>query len=238
MRANDEIEAELDQLGEEGQSLLEELATAVVDAKEAKTSGKKTSSKFSLIVFAARYQQWYSAALPVVSQLLPDRYEEFQRYYQNEKRKVFNWSSYTISDYLRASTPVGVNGELTAYMALNVQVDIVAAAKRRLGSRLADLKGILQAELFDSELSAAEDLAKKGHLRAAGAVAGVALERHLATVASAHAVRVRKAYPTIGDLNDLLKSADVYEVPTWRRIQHLGDIRNICDHFKGSRAYA
>ena len=62
---------------------------------------------------------------------------------------------------------------------------------------------------------------------------GVVLERHLAKVASDHKVAIRRAHATIADLNDPLKNAGVYEVPTWRKIQHLADIRNICDHFKG-----
>jgi hypothetical protein len=234
MQADKEIEAELEQLGRDGQELLEELGEAAMAAEEAKTAGKKSRSENSLIVFGAKYQKWYSGALPLVAQLLPDRYEEFQQYYRNEKRKQFNWSTYTISDYLRASSPFGVSTpEVIAYMAMNVQVDIVSAAKRRLTSRLADIKGIVQAELFDSEVSAAQDLAKKGHLRAAGAVAGVVLERHLAKIASDHSVAIRKVHPTISDLNDPLKKADIYDVPTWRKIQHLADIRNICGHFKG-----
>lgn len=172
--------------------------------------------------------------MPLIQQLLPDRYEEFQQYYRNEKRRELTWSTYTISDYLRDNTPALVTSpENIAYMQLNAQISILASAEQRLNSRLADIAGVLQAELFDSELSAANDLAKKGHLRAAGAVTGVVLERHLAKVASDHKVTIRKAHPTIADLNDPLKNAGVYEVPTWRKIQHLADIRNICDHFKG-----
>lgn len=236
MQADKEIQVQLEKLSEDGQGLLNELGEAVLAAREYNTTGKKPElpHSFNVIVFGAKYQKWYSAALPLVSQLLPDRYEEFQQYYRNEKRKSLHWSTYTISDFLRSNTPSVVSSpEMTAYMALNVQVDIVSSAKDRLDSRLADIKGILQAELFDSEVSAAQDLAKKGHLRAAGAVAGVVLERHLAKVASDHSVTIRKAHPTISDLNDPLKRANIYEVPTWRKIQHLGDIRNICDHFKG-----
>jgi hypothetical protein len=186
------------------------------------------------IASGIKYQRWYSTALPLIQQLLPDRYEEFQQYYRNEKRRELTWSTYTISDYLKDNTPALVTSpENIAYMQLNAQISILASAEQRLNSRLADIAGVLQAELFDSELSAANDLAKKGHLRAAGAVTGVVLERHLAKVASDHKVTIRKAHPTIADLNDPLKNAGVYEVPTWRKIQHLADIRNICDHFKG-----
>ena len=89
----------------------------------------------------------------------------------------------------------------------------------------------MQADLFDNELDAAEDLNKKGYSRGAGAIAGVVLERHLETVCQNHKVNIPKN-PTISKLYELLKSADVIDIPTWRFIQHLGDLRNLCDHNK------
>lgn len=41
---------------------------------------------------------------------------------------------------------------------------------------------------------------------------------------------MRKKHPTISDLNDLLKNYDVLDIPTWRLIQRLGDLRNLCGH--------
>ena len=43
---------------------------------------------------------------------------------------------------------------------------------------------------------------------------------------------LRKQHPTISELNDALKDAGVLETPTWRSIQRLGDLRNLCDHNK------
>jgi hypothetical protein len=39
-------------------------------------------------------------------------------------------------------------------------------------------------------------------------------------------------HPTISDFNELLKGGDVIDLVMWRFIQHLGDIRNLCDHGK------
>ena len=61
-------------------------------------------------------------------------------------------------------------------------------------------------------------------------MAGVVLERHLKEVCGNHGVTVRKAKPTISDLNDALKNANAIEIPQWRSIQFLGDLRNLCDH--------
>jgi len=90
----------------------------------------------------------------------------------------------------------------------------------------------VKADLFDSELDSAKELAQKGFLRDAGAIAGVVLEKHLAQVCTNHSLSIRKKDPNIGDLNDLLKNAGVLDVPAWRQIQRLGDLRNLCDHNK------
>jgi hypothetical protein len=92
----------------------------------------------------------------------------------------------------------------------------------------------VQADLFDSELDAAEELAKKKFTQAAGALAGVVLEHHLAQVCENHKITITKKNPTISDLNDLLKAANVIETADWRFVQRLADIRNLCDHSKAS----
>ena len=67
-------------------------------------------------------------------------------------------------------------------------------------------------------------------MRAAGALAGVVLEGHLAQVCQDRKLTVPKKNPGISDLNEVLKAAGAIDVPEWRFIQHLADIRNLCDH--------
>ena len=38
--------------------------------------------------------------------------------------------------------------------------------------------------------------------------------------------------PSIADFNDFLKQEGVNDIPVWRQIQSLADIRNLCDHAK------
>ena len=104
--------------------------------------------------------------------------------------------------------------------------------KRRFESSLFSIHQILQADLFDSEIDGAEELAKSKFTRAAGAVAGVVLERHLAQVCEDHCVNIAKKSPTIADFNNALKDANIIDLPQWRFVQHLADIRNLCDHNK------
>lgn len=115
---------------------------------------------------------------------------------------------------------------------MEIQYKIVESAKERFTSALFDIKDIVQADIFDSELETAKELNKKGFIRAAGAVTGVILEKHLAHVCSLHNIKSKKANPSISEFNQLLKDNNIIDTPTWRFIQHLGDIRNLCDHSK------
>ena len=112
------------------------------------------------------------------------------------------------------------------------QLNIVKAAKNALDSALFEIRALLQADLFDSEIDSAEALAKGGFLRAAGAICGVVIEKHLKEVCNEHGIKFRKTRPTISDLNDHLKKHKVVTVPQWRFVQHLADIRNYCDHHR------
>jgi hypothetical protein len=184
--------------------------------------------------FREAYQSWYSEALACIEQLLPNRREDFVSYYKPLKvRKMLDPESYTISDYLRGlSTKRGseeVVGLSAALGPFEQQVKIVGALKQRLESSLFDIRALVQADLFDNELDAAGELNKKGFPRGAGAIAGVVLEEHLATVCQQHEISAPKN-GTIARLNDLLKEKEVIDVPTWRFVQRLGDLRNLCDH--------
>lgn len=109
-------------------------------------------------------------------------------------------------------------------------MSIVKAAKKTLDSALTNLTLMLQADLFDSEVDSSRALARAGFLRAAGAVCGVVLEKHLKQVCGNHGISIRKRNPAISDYNQALKDNDIIEIAEWRRIQLLTDIRNKCDH--------
>ena len=115
---------------------------------------------------------------------------------------------------------------------LQNQILILVSIRKRIDSILANLKSLLQADLFDHELDAARHLANVGHLRAAGAMAGVVLESHLSEVCDSHELKLGRKQRNLSNLNDALKGADVIDVPIWRNIQGLTDIRNLCDHKK------
>jgi len=200
---------------------------------------KLTEKTNDIVTFGTRYQVWYSRAFKIVELLGPERLDEFCSYYRiDPKRKVFDVSTYVIQDYI---TGIGASGDYmhkplwdiqgAIYVKLLNQSQILGSLKSRLGTILSDVKGHIRAEIEDEELEIAQKLVVVSH-RGAGAIAGVVLEGHLQRVALNHKIKISKKNPTIVDLNDPLKSAGIYDIPIWRKIQHLSDIRNLCDHKK------
>lgn len=190
-----------------------------------------------LPAFQSAYQRWYSEAIVLVRQVLPDRLQDFVRHYEKPRaRKEITYENYRIEDYLqglqvtRGYQKEKVVGQDAAIPQFQQQLAIVEAAQSRFESSLFDIRHMLQADLFDSELEAAEHLSKYKFGRAAGALSGVVLERHLGQVCIDHQISIPKKNPTIADFNEALKTAAVIDLPQWRFIQHLADLRNLCDH--------
>jgi len=193
------------------------------------------------LAFGTPYQGWYTRALKIVEALAPDRLDEFIGYYRiDPKRRMMNAETYTIQDYVKGIGPAEDHFGNLPYDAANLamtrfanQVQILSSLSTRIDSVLSDVRGHLFAELQDAELRAAEQLIKIS-IRAAGALAGVILERHLQRTAVNHKLTIAKKDPTIADLNEPLKQANAYDTPTWRKIQLLADIRNLCSHQKSA----
>ncbi|HTR35451.1 MAG TPA: hypothetical protein VMH80_06100 [Bryobacteraceae bacterium] len=209
-------------------------AKALVQAGSNLLNGHSQNDSPALLRFP--YESWYTAASGLIRQILPQRLIDFERAYKLEKRKEINVETYTISDYLTGiSITDGLKNPVFDNYAIFqgkffAQIAILNSASDSLKSVLHDVRTILRAELFDDDLEAAKELLKKGHLRSAGVVSGVVLEAHLKSVAARRGITFTKKNLTISDLNDALRNGSAYDVPTWRHIQRLGDIRNLCGH--------
>lgn len=195
-------------------------------------------SNDNLLKFREGYEIWYSEALSLVSMLMPIRINDFCSYYDNKNhdslKKAITFTpprNYGIEfdgpwDYV---PPQQIDFALSLF---SNQLNIVKSVKKRFESSLFDIKAVLQADLFDSELDAATELNSKGFMRGAGAIAGVVLENHLLQICNNHGIRMSKKNPTINDYNDILKVNGILTIPDWRFIQLMGDLRNLCDHNK------
>jgi len=183
--------------------------------KNGELNKKQTESKKKVGgIFESQYQKWYTESLAVIRHLLPDRLPEFEALYKGEgRRKEINNTTYTIQDWFMGirAVPDWYSGEKrfddfgATVMRFRTQLEIIESVKARFESSLFDIKQLVKADLFDSELDSARELLKNGFLRGAGAIAGVVLEKHLSEVCSNHKVTIRKKNRTISDFNDALK---------------------------------
>ncbi|MEZ5947487.1 MAG: hypothetical protein R3C04_11680 [Hyphomonas sp.] len=153
--------------------------------------------------FANFYEKWYSKAANVIAQILPDRLADFRSQYERPRanRKEIVNSNYVVQDALKGVTISSYGDTIVSPMSaisnIETQVAILRSCLDKFESRLFEIRALLQADLFDTELDAAKALCKSGFLRAAGAMAGVVLESHLSEVASNHSITTQKKHLTI-----------------------------------------
>jgi hypothetical protein len=217
----------------------------------------------------APYQTWYTKALRVISQLYPERSDDFQAHYREllalqrstpspswydkalrVMTRLTAWRSQDTKDQAREGpsrtqsgapetgrqTCMGMtitpNGEmipsvhLTFLAHLAQQLRILSAVRDGLAYVLADLQGTLYGDVENHVLAAVHRLSQHGHHRAAGALAGVLLEIHLAHVAAKYRVTMGAKSPDITMLNAALKRGGIYDGEIWRSIQRLGALRD------------
>lgn len=193
---------------------------------------KKNDAKFSF-----NYQIWYTNALKVIEILARDRYNEFVGYYEiDQKRKALGYGTYVIQDYLKGVAPsksiysnFDTRGQVK--ICFTNQLSILGALESRIDSVLSNIEEEIYIEIQDAELSTAKELLKSSP-RAAGALTGVIIETYLQKVVKNRGVTISKKHPTISDMNDPLKTANIIDTPSWRKITYLADLRNLCSHKK------
>jgi hypothetical protein len=178
---------------------------------------KKLSDKFKV-----DYQDWFSACCALLERNYnKERTSEFKSEYENNIKTIIS------TNYMALDT------EYKFIDSFKHQASILNALPLYLGHRLSDMELTIASILMGDELLEAEYLLKKGFIRAAGALAGVVLERHLKMRCDKNEPKLK--YPknaTISKLNVILKDNNLLDIPEWRKIQYLGDIRNKCDHDK------
>lgn len=234
--------SELDKLVIEGKRLLASLEYQINEKRTMLVYSKLFKSKedlrdffHELPHFNTQYQSWYSEALYLIKQIIPLRLNDFVRLYEKPKdRKSIDYENYRIEDALhnlQVTKAKEVKVDASAAISLvEQQIAIVVSAKRRFSSSLFEIHQSIQANLFDAEIEAAENLVKRNFIRAGGTLIGVVLQRHLKQVMTNHDIKDIKKNMTISICSDILKMNHVIDQNQWRLIQFLKDIVNACDH--------
>jgi hypothetical protein len=147
-----------------------------------------------------------------------------------------------LDDKLEASsatkTSMGIeilqNGEtiasvrMTFLTRLSHQLRMLNSVRHGLEYVLADLQSALYGEVGDHILATAYTLFHRGQHRAAGALAGVLLEIHLAKVATKYRVTIAPTSSGLATLNTALKRGGMYDAAVWRFIDSLGALGHAC----------
>lgn len=171
------------------------------------------------------YQHRYSACRTILEKNQLGRVGEFETSYSPAGKNTEVGIKQLLS-----SRYVTKDDQFRLMDLINHQFDILSAVPSHLQYSLYDVELSAYSILMDDEIMAARHLLENGFLRPAGALAGVILERHLKNLLRKHTPPIKfKEKDTLSTLNDLCKDT-VYDLIVWRKVQHLTDLRNLCDH--------
>lgn len=183
--------------------------------------------------FEVGYQRWYSRALPIMKQVAPDRYAEFQIYYARDPNRPVHWQhDYTIQDYLWGRESDFSEGRIEAARCFTSQLAILKSIGDRLDWMALDTEDQAARSLQLAELDTARDLIRISE-RAAGALAGTVLATYIRKLAATHRIKSRKQEPPLGELADALKEARVLDIPAWSQVTWLAELRTRCLRSEG-----
>ena len=195
---------------------------------------KEEQDKLKKINVPEKYHQYYVKALRLIRIVIPEREIDFINLNNNAQRmrsKDFDIDSYDLTLGIQGISKSGYSDMYKRQTAilLRQQQYILKSALNIIDSKIYDLQGELQYDMFMHELDAAEHLLKNKFIRAAGAMCGVVLEGHLKSVCIQHEIKITKK-DDLSKYNDYLKNCGIIKQTSWRKIQYLTDIRNSCDH--------
>lgn len=192
----------------------------------------------NIIEISIKYQSWYNQAMYIIKTIIPERLSEFCNYYNRKEYKVFDFSKYSIQDYLSGFKPTKPSILID---------DLPTCAKNMMLQQLTILKSVedfvesvakslnfeIIAEINDTEIKTAKTLLRY-NVRASGCIAGVLLESHLKRVLKKYnpSDKTKDKELNLSVLNDKLRELHIIDDVLWRKIQWLSDIRNLCDHNK------
>jgi HEPN domain-containing protein len=112
---------------------------------------------------------------------------------------------------------------------LETQLAILMSIPSVLEVKEMSLRELITADIARTEIEQAEILLENGFERAAGSIAGVALELHLKTLCDINGVSY-KPKPTIEPLIQALYNEKKLDISEKKHLEYLGSIRNKCSH--------
>jgi hypothetical protein len=143
------------------------------------------------------------------------------------------------SEYYRHLPTGGLKGLL--HVAMSVPASITASLGALVSLRsavdaglLISLEDRLRASIHDDFLEQGRALLDAGYHVAAMVLIGGVLENHLRKLCNNRSL-TWSGKGSMSAYNDPLQASGVYDKPTWRRIQSIGDVRNDAAHGNGAK---
>jgi hypothetical protein len=181
------------------------------------------------------YLKWYSQAQLVVNKSLSSMAREFGKlYYAAEETDGEGdaWHYWGIRSYLRTTQDYSDKVRLfeKRFRAdVEQQRGILLAIPHAIDIRALEIAALVTADLVEGELNEAHLLLSHGFVRAAGAVAGVALEAHLKLLHNQSNLTYSDK-DTIVPLATRLRQAGAITLGDEKKCIAMSDTRNKCDH--------
>ena len=182
------------------------------------------------------YTRWYSLSYELVKDYLPEMISELSSNYKSEVSKGKKSGSHLgVVDYLKLRYSPSPNCIVTMTESFvdtfEAQLDILLIVPDIAEFREVSLRKLITADIANTEVEQAEILFANGFHRAAGSIAGVALELHLKTLCDINGL----PYPlkaTIQPLLQALQKGNILDNTEIKHIEYLASIRNKCSHSK------
>jgi hypothetical protein len=173
------------------------------------------------------YQKWYSQVRHIVSVHVPDRLEELEYLYSR---------SQDYAGYGGIQSHLGSDGSYRPSWAffradLDQQQGILLSVPHIIELRALEVAALVTSHLVQGELNEGRLLLKHGFVRAAGAVAGVALESHLKLLHNQSGLTYTDK-DGIVPLASNLRRHNIITLGDEKQCIAMADTRNKCGHKK------
>lgn len=181
------------------------------------------------------YLRWYTEAQLLISRHVPSMFHEFENLYYSTstgESAADAWEYHGIRSYMRSTSDWGDKHRIFRNR-FNADIEhqrgILLALPAVIELRALEVEALVTADLVSGEIDEARLLLDHGFGRAAGAVAGVALESHLKLLHNQSSLEYDDK-DTIVPLATRLRKAGLISLGDEKKCIAMSDTRNNCDH--------
>ncbi len=176
------------------------------------------------------FEIWYSMSLKFIQQFVPEKVKEFTFYYKSNEVGVDQIQELLQFNKMPQSLPINKKMILRNFIhKFDRQRHILLTIPGIEKIKELSIRDLIYATFIDREIDEAIHLYEKSHYRAAGAIAGIALEQHLRLLCDKYDLNYEKK-DRIEPLVQKLYKNDKIDITEMKSIQHLANIRDKCDH--------